>query len=227
MHRSPDVQRSPNVGAGAPGGETKAEPALVVVLDRTGRITAHNEHWMEAGVAAGLRADRIGPGTDYLAACDSARGPDEDIAARAAVGIRAVLDGERSSFHLDYPCHLPDRQRWFSLRVTPLAGPSSGALVSHLDITAVRETEFSIRDQLGGIWRMVDPDSDFVLLIDADGYITDAACEREQLPWERHVVGERAVGEVHPARPGADPVTVRGMRGAPRRPRSCPGPGPP
>ena len=44
-----------------------------------------------------------------------ATGEDVPSALAAAMGIRQVLDGERSSFELAYPCHGPGVERWFRI----------------------------------------------------------------------------------------------------------------
>jgi signal transduction histidine kinase len=93
------------------------------------------------------------------------------VAAEVAAGVRAVLDGTRDEFRTEYPCHAPDRERWFLLSVTPLGGaagagngqsgngqagngqrgngqpgdgrpgPRRGAVVAHFDITDRKKAE--------------------------------------------------------------------------------------
>ena len=53
----------------------------------------------------------------------------------AAEGLRAVLAGSTVQSELEYPCPSPAVNRWFLLRITPLAGHTLGAVISHVNIT--------------------------------------------------------------------------------------------
>ena len=50
--------------------------------------------------------------------------------------IRAVLAGRADRFTLEYPCHSPDRERWFELYATPSA---TGVIVGHRDISTRKQ----------------------------------------------------------------------------------------
>lgn len=114
----------------------------VAVLDTSGQIVAVNESWtrfaLENGAPAGCGQ---GQPVNYLATCNGASGASSEEALPAAEGIRAVLEGRLPLFRLEYPCHSPERQRWFLMNVTPLrvdgavGAPVAGAVVSHLLIT--------------------------------------------------------------------------------------------
>lgn len=109
----------------------------VAVVDRSGRIRMVNAAWRRfAGENGDTDLQHCGPGTDYLAVCDGAKGSAEDSdAARAAEGLRAVLDGRLERFWMEYPCHSPQRHSWFVMHVRPLHGDQPGAVISHVDIT--------------------------------------------------------------------------------------------
>lgn len=114
----------------------------IAILDERGVIFAVNHAWRDFAAGNGMPPDRTLAGVDYLAVCDAAQGLDQADARAAAAGIRSVLAGERTSFHLEYPCHSPDQQRWFMLRVTRFGneGPPR-AVVAHIDITERRKAE--------------------------------------------------------------------------------------
>ncbi len=114
-----------------------AIPAQVALIDEAGNIASVNEAWHRFARDNGLPGNNDGVGENYLAVCEAA-GPDGSgsEATAAAVGIRAILSGERDEFSLEYPCHSPDRQRWFRLIASATErGRASGAVVMHLDIT--------------------------------------------------------------------------------------------
>jgi len=94
----------------------------IAVLDENGVIISVNQEWRAfAESNGGNAALATGIGVDYLAAVRRAAATDS-LAAAALRGSEAVLAGRQTLFALEYPCHSPDRERWFELHVTP---PSS------------------------------------------------------------------------------------------------------
>nr|WP_254523624.1 HAMP domain-containing sensor histidine kinase [Natrinema caseinilyticum] len=86
-----------------------------------------------------------GVGSNYLAVCDAS---DDDDAAATARGIRAVATGDRDEFSLEYPCHTPERDRWFVMQATPYEHDGERfVLVMHVDITDRRLLEQRTREQ--------------------------------------------------------------------------------
>ena len=118
-----------------------ALPAQVAVVGGDGVILETNRAWRAFGADNGLQGSLDSVGENYLTLCD---GADDDTATAAAAGIRAVLAGDREEYTLEYPCHSPDERRWFLLRVNPLEGAESRALVMHVDVTERREAELRV-----------------------------------------------------------------------------------
>lgn len=117
--------------------------AEVVLLDGRGRILSCNQAWQAFGAGNGVGLARDGwTGVDYL---EVSRGPEGGDAARQ--GILDLLEGRRSRFDLEYPCHGPREQRWFEMTATRLDGQGGPwVVVSHVNITARHEVE-SLRRQ--------------------------------------------------------------------------------
>ncbi len=114
----------------------------ICVLDEHGKIIAVNKAWREFAAANGTASERVSEGSDYLAVCGADTGEHAGLAARAASGIQAVMNGQRSGFSLEYPCHSSSGQRWFVLKATRF--PENGALrvvIAHEDITARKLAE--------------------------------------------------------------------------------------
>jgi PAS domain S-box-containing protein len=126
-----------------------AVSANVAVLDRDGGIVAVNEPWRAfARENAGRHADHApgtGVGANYLEVCRVAAAIGAEGARDVHDGILSVLRGEAKTFSYEYPCHAPDRLRWFLLTVSPLGGAHGGAVVSHTDITASRRLSEELR----------------------------------------------------------------------------------
>ncbi|HZG96949.1 MAG TPA: EAL domain-containing protein [Nocardioidaceae bacterium] len=123
-------------------------PTCAVAAD--GRIVAVNRAWRDFMDNNGGRADECGEGNDYLAACDGVCENAEEAltAAQVAAGLRDVLAGRLDRFHLSYPCHSPDEERWFSVRLTPAeVDGGGGAVISHVDITEMHTVQRSLSHQ--------------------------------------------------------------------------------
>ncbi len=113
-----------------------ALPTEVAVLNGAGCILVVNDAWRRFAEENG--ADpvlRDGVGLNYVAACRGLQGEDAEQAEALADGIAAVLAGRLPCFVREYPCHAPDRQRWFALTAAPLKDPAGGGVVVHFDIT--------------------------------------------------------------------------------------------
>jgi diguanylate cyclase (GGDEF)-like protein len=115
-----------------------------------GEIVAVNEAWREFATANGGNLEECGVGSNYLRACDQgAATPNESGGgARVARGLRAVLAGRLPTFQLEYPCHGPGAERWFSVRIAPAEiDDTHGAVISHVDVTAMHDVQQSLSYQ--------------------------------------------------------------------------------
>ena len=110
--------------------------AQIAVIDRDGVIVDVNAAWNAFGKENGISGTSAAVGSNYLKVLEAASVSGDRLAVEAAGGIREVVEGKRSAFSCEYPCHSPECRRWFMMRVTPLEG-SGGTLfaISHHDIT--------------------------------------------------------------------------------------------
>ena len=162
---SPRTRRtSRNASQGAsPGSRDYVRAVLdglsshIAIVDGNGIIETVNRAWrMFAEENPPVRGN-VCEGADYLATCDTAIGSDSDIARSAAEGIRGVLQGQTARFTIEYPCHSPEVQRWFALRVTPLPGPGPvRAIVAHENITERRQAEDAVQEAHRALERRVE-----------------------------------------------------------------------
>jgi PAS domain S-box-containing protein len=149
------------------------------VVDATGRILAVNRAWTEFAVANGGDPARAGPGVNYLDVCDAGRSSCPG-AVEAADGIRAVLLGTRDFFAIEYPCHGPEGDRWFAMRVTPRAlGSERGAVIIHIDITARRAAGEALQAERDFVGKVLDTTQALMLVLDRQGSVVrfNRACE--------------------------------------------------
>ena len=114
--------------------------ANIAVLDSQGFIISTNKGWraFAAGnpLMDGSLPRQIEVGTNYLGICAEATGEASENALLVHEGIRAVIDGKKMNFSHEYPCHSPDKQRWFLMKVKPLPrSKPREVVVTHIDIT--------------------------------------------------------------------------------------------
>ena len=125
-------------------------PSHIALLNRDGEIVAVNRAWTE--FARNCCPDPgvdLGIGANYLEVCAAASGESADAKA-AFEGIVGVLNHSEDRFTMEYPCHGPDVERWFSMAVNPSQGAGGGAVMVHVDATerilARRELERTLQE---------------------------------------------------------------------------------
>lgn len=178
-----------------------ALPAHIALLDDEGRIVDVNEQWRHFGEANAYAGDDFGLGLNYIRLCETASGDCADEAGDVAAGLRAVLDGKRDTFALEYPCHAPDRLRWFRVMANRLSSgeedaPQRGAVVMHIDITerklAEQEiTRIAFEDPLTGLYSRNGFTSQLQQHIDRGGWPAAAAVVMID------IIGQRDVNAAH------------------------------
>lgn len=107
----------------------------ICVLDKDGVILKTNDAWKEF---SRNNSDRTVAGVDvgqnYLDICRRAIVGGESATQVVLDGIESVLAGNQPIFSTEYPCHSPEEERWFQMRVKPLKG-ARGVVISHTDIS--------------------------------------------------------------------------------------------
>ncbi len=122
--------------------------AHIAILDAEGIILQTNQAWRDYARRNSLQGTPDAVGANYLAICDATGGPDARDAHRVAAGIRQVIDGQRTEFLHDYPCHGPDGEQWYYMRAIRMTGTGPiRVVVSHEDITALKRTEAVLRER--------------------------------------------------------------------------------
>ncbi len=124
-----------------------ALPAHIALLDAQGTIVLVNEAWRNFARANLFAGFNYGIGTNYIELCEAAHGDKSCEAEAVARGIRAVIAREVPEFSIEYPCHSPDRKRWFRMMASKIgSGTTVGAVVMHIDITERKLSEEALRD---------------------------------------------------------------------------------
>jgi len=119
--------------------------AHIAVLDETGEIVFTNSAYKRFAECNGIAPDLVSEKVNYLSVCNSAQGGDSEYADAFLQGFRDVFAGKQSLFEMEYPCHSPDEQRWFVVRVTLCSyGVSRLAIVAHENVTSRKQAEQSV-----------------------------------------------------------------------------------
>jgi diguanylate cyclase (GGDEF)-like protein len=134
------------VGARFLGAVLDSLPDHVAVIGATGSIEWVNRAWVEFGRDNGAPDRTTWVGASYIDACRPTRGGSSGGPRGIAEDLRELIEGRRSEISHEYPCHSPDRKRWFLMRGLPLhlAGPPR-FVISHQDITERRILEEEAR----------------------------------------------------------------------------------
>jgi PAS domain S-box-containing protein len=115
--------------------------AHIAIVREDGTIVATNGAWKRFATENGATGN-VSEEANYLEVCDNTVGEEAIAAHRIAAGIRAVLQGQQSEFHLEYPCDTPKKQLWFHCHVTPLQyGTQKQVIVAHENITVFKQTQ--------------------------------------------------------------------------------------
>lgn len=126
-----------------------ALPASIAVLDGHGAIVAVNQPWLQFAEDNGcLSTTPISVGVNYLEVCRHSAAQHNSHATQALEGIQAVVQGCLNFFEMEYPCHSPNEDRWYSMQVVRPSVDMDGAIVLHLNITERKKTEVALAQQL-------------------------------------------------------------------------------
>jgi DNA-binding CsgD family transcriptional regulator len=120
--------------------------AHIAILDQNGVILETNRAWRNYAARNRMKGDHASIGFNYLTVCEATTGDEGPAAQKVAAGIRSVIQGDINEFLFDYPCHSPDGQHWYYMRVIRISydGPVR-VVVSHEDITALKLAEESLK----------------------------------------------------------------------------------
>ncbi len=113
----------------------------IAVLDREGRIEYCNQSWVDFACMNGIANGYDWVGINYLDVCRAAAEQGDVDGRIVAEGIVTVIEGARTSFFHEYPCHSPQEKRWFMMRLFRLRHVPDRFVVMHHDITRRRLSE--------------------------------------------------------------------------------------
>lgn len=121
--------------------------AHIAVIDKDGRIVAVNEAWENFAKQNCIEENikRTGVGQNYLEICRKSA-LFEKGTKKVLKNLETILNGGKSGFYFEYPCHSPNEEKWFILQVNSLHSAQGGAVISHIDITDRKRAEKIVRE---------------------------------------------------------------------------------
>ncbi len=123
-----------------------ALPLIACMIGADGIIRYVNAAWLRFAGENGISDfSVVSPGVSYLDVCRRAVQAGEESAREALEGLEAVLQGRIVEFSLEYPCHSPDKKRWFLMKAAPHE-QGCFALIVHIDVTERKLADESLRN---------------------------------------------------------------------------------
>jgi len=119
--------------------------ANIAILDENGDIIEVNQAWKEFADLEGSEWDDYGVGQNYLNIVKDLQGFNSEDTWRCKEGIKEVINGERERFETEYPCHSPDKNRWFIMNINRFEfGGKVNVVIAHTDITERKKAEIEL-----------------------------------------------------------------------------------
>lgn len=119
-------------------------PAHVAILGPDGSIISTNKSWQDFAIANGYPGTADMVGQNYFAACRNGGSKDAE---QVVAGISSVMHGAAPEFRHVYECSGPKDNRWFAMTVTPLLAKPGSVLISHENVTRLKEAEEVLRER--------------------------------------------------------------------------------
>jgi signal transduction histidine kinase len=162
----------------------------IAIIDRQGIIILVNQRWkIFCQENDGSQSISTNIGANYLTVCLSSANQGDEDAKKAYDGIQSVLSGSQREFYLEYPCHSPTEQRWFSVRVSAISKNSLGAVIAHDNITRRKLAEIALEAKIAQVSLLNDE-------LDEKVRERTKSLKKKELELEKALANERELGEL-------------------------------
>lgn len=144
--------------------------AHIAVLDKEGNIVLVNEAWerfAHSNTDDAAQVAATGVGQNYLNVLERVLG-DESIKTMRE-NLKAVLEGKRQTFTVEYACHSDTEERWFLMQANALHSSTGGLVISHYNITDRVKAEQSVKLSEEFNRSIVENSPDCVKVLELDG----------------------------------------------------------
>ena len=132
-------------------------PAHVAVVDRDGIVIAINGAWSAPGGAQVFPTPAdIAIGVNYLDVWGRAVAEGAAGSRDAEILIEQACRGERTGLQVEFRVGTPNGEHWFLMTAEPLRRAEGGAVVTHWEITELKQNELALRDSEDRFRRLAD-----------------------------------------------------------------------
>ena len=122
-------------------------PANLAIIDEKGEIIKVNESWKDFANKENLEWDDYGVGHNYLEVTKNAEGSSTEGADTVYNKLKQVLEGEKEIFSHEYPCHSPEKKRWFLLFGSGFTiNGKKRVVITHINITDRKLSEIELQE---------------------------------------------------------------------------------
>ena len=141
-------------------------PGNIAILNKEGNIVYTNSAWDKFAADNNALPCNVGVGKNYLDISKKAADHGDLLSEKAFNGITSVLNNKKDYFTMEYPCHSPQKQRWFRMYVSTFKGIGTyEVMILHQNITneiiAEKKSE-TILNKLPGVIMKFNRNSDLV-----------------------------------------------------------------
>ncbi|MCB2214975.1 MAG: PAS domain-containing protein [Desulfobulbaceae bacterium] len=179
--------------------------ATIAIIDRHGTILFVNRSWRVFAKQNGADPDRVSEGCSYFSVCAASAAEGCDEARSFIEQTDLMLRGKILEFVLEYPCHSPEEQRWFQVRVTRLTEDwDNRIVVAHEDITSIKQAHNELQHREILLHNIVNVSPNLVFVKNSE---------------DRYLIANNALAAMYGVRPeamiGRDDVELITSRGLP------------
>jgi PAS domain S-box-containing protein len=159
--------------------------AHVAIVNTDGIIVNHNKAWENFDDNSAL-IKRAGVGVNYFNILQQAIEMGDDYALKFLLGLKSVLNQEKSSFTLTYPLKTDTNSFWFNLTIRPCSNDHSHFVMLHEDITASMKAKHEKRENEDRFEVKFEESLDGIFVTDKNGNILEANQTASSiLGWDR------------------------------------------
>lgn len=147
--------------------------AHVAIIDADGTIVDYNEAWENFNNESALirRADT---GVNYFEVLQHAIEMGDDYALKFLLGLKKVINQDKSSFSLTYPLKTDTNSFWFNLTIRPCSDDHSHFVMMHEDITASMKAKYEKQENENRFEVKFKQSIDGIFITDSNGNILEA-----------------------------------------------------
>jgi two-component system sensor histidine kinase UhpB len=123
-------------------GILNAVSAQIAVINSSGIIIKTNASWNNFAINNGVTClAKCGEGVNYFDLCKTAAAAGDEISGKIIEGIQQLMEDKTEEFSVEYPCHSPQQEKWFYMRVKKFESTETLLVTEHHDITERKQAE--------------------------------------------------------------------------------------